>query len=214
MSYSEANTPRLADLEEGATKPAATAKMDRRKSSITILGIDANHPALIDQDPAVQEMALKIIDDLDLDKDGTLDSSEVLKGIVKAAEANYSVKQLLRKHNFIFGGLACVILLLCLSTLGTSVAAALLTKETHVSADGNMKVYGTDKTVKTLELVCSISMGVGLVLIMALAFALAIFLIIVAGNRNVLQRSLRLRGYPPLLSGNPFGNPKETAHCT
>jgi hypothetical protein len=150
MSYSEANTPRLADLEEGATKPAAKAKMERRKSSITILGIDANHPALVDQDPAVQEMALKIIDELDLDKDGTLDSSEVLKGIVRAAETNYSVKQLLRKHNFIFGGLACVILLLCLSTFGTSVAAALLTKETHVSADGNMKVYGTDETVKTL----------------------------------------------------------------
>ncbi len=137
--------------------------MDRHKSSIsTILGIDANHPALVDQDPAVQDMALKIIDELDLGKDGTLDSSEVLKGIVKVAEANYSVKQLLRKHNFIFGGLACVILLLCLSTLGTSVAAALLLKETHVSADGNMMVYGTDKTVKTLELelVCSISMGV------------------------------------------------------
>ena len=162
-------------------------------------------------------MALKIIDELDLDKDGTLDSSKVLKGIVKVADANYSVKQLLRKHNFIFGGLACVIILLCLSTLGTSVAAALLLKETHdVSADGNMKqVYGTDTTDR-LELVCSISMGVGLVLIMALAFAFAIFLIIIAGNRNVLQRSLRLRGYPPLLSGNPFGNPKEkeTAHCT
>ena len=126
-------------------------EMQRRcKSAITILGIDANHPALVGQDPAVQEMALKIIDELDLDNDGKLDSSEVLKGIVKAAETNYSVKQLLRKHNFIFGVLACVVLLLCLSTFGTSVAAALLTKETTVSADGNMEVYGTDETVKTL----------------------------------------------------------------
>lgn len=124
--------------------------MARGKSSITIHGIDANHPALVDHDPAVQEMALKIIDELDLDKDGKLDSSEVLKGIVKAAETNYSVKQLLRKHNFVFGVLACVIVLLCLSTFGTSVAAALLTKETTVSADGNMKVYGTDETVKTV----------------------------------------------------------------
>ncbi len=124
--------------------------MERHQSAITIFGIDANHPALVDQDPAVQEMALKIIDELDLDKDGKLDSNEVLKGIVKAAETNYSVKQLLRKHNFIFGLLACVIVLLCLSTFGTSVAAALLTKETTVSADGNMKVYGSDETVKTV----------------------------------------------------------------
>ena len=100
--------------------------MDRRKSSITILGIDANHPALIDQDPAVQEMALKIIDDLDLDKDGTLDSSEVLKGIVKAAETNYSVKQFLRQQNFIFGVLACVIFLLCLPTFVFQIAVGSL----------------------------------------------------------------------------------------
>ncbi len=124
--------------------------MERYRSTITIHGIDANHPALAGLDPAVQEIALKIIDELDLDKNGKLDSTEVLKGIAKAAKTNYSLKQLLRKHHFIFGVLAFVIVLLCLSTFGTSVAAALLTKETTVSADGNMKVYGSDETVKTV----------------------------------------------------------------
>ncbi len=129
---------------------ANAIQMARAKSFITIHGIDVNHPALVHQDPAVQEMALKIVDELDLDKNGQLDSSEVLKGIVQAAKTNYSVKQLLRKHNFIFVVLACVIVLLCLSTLGTSVAAAFLTKETTVSADGNLKVYGSDESVKTV----------------------------------------------------------------
>jgi hypothetical protein len=109
-----------------------------------------------------QEKARKF----DLDGDGELDEAELAMmkydvdgdGALTALEVHAIVEDLLRDRSSIsamrriIAGLTCFVFILSLSNLGTSIASAILVKETTTdTATAEMKIVGTQASAETFE---------------------------------------------------------------